>query len=357
MLHADKHIQKGSLMITPSTKTNVSPPQTSPARNCNSIDLFKFICSILVFCVHIPLFDGDISPVMHYLNFGIQHYLARIAVPFFFVSSGYFLFRKMTLDHLDYERIKSYCFKILRLYATWNILLVFGGTTQLWYLSATVVAIILLSICFHLRFSFRRIGFIAATLYIIGLLGDSYYGIVSPLTAHRWIDLLFKAYTHVFHTTRNGLFMGFIFILMGASFAHKENLPKPKQSLIAFLCSMMLLFAEVFTLEHFDLPVDHNMYLSLLPAVYFLFSLVLQIDLKDRPIFKRLRTMGLWIYFTHLLLDRCVRLALSAANQLFGFHMFQLRFLLGLIVTLAFSFAAETLSRKKRFNWLNYLLS
>lgn len=53
------------------------------------VDLVKFICSILVVMIHVAPF-GVNNNVYTLFNYGIQHYLARIAVPFFFVPQGVF---------------------------------------------------------------------------------------------------------------------------------------------------------------------------------------------------------------------------------------------------------------------------
>ena len=115
-------------------------------KNYNGIDLVKFLCAIMVFIIHIPPYQGEVSGLAKYVNFGLQHLVCRVAVPFYFISTGFFLFKKMPLYELDKERIKSYCFKMLRLLGTWHVLLFIGGTGHLWYLGATVIAIILLKL-------------------------------------------------------------------------------------------------------------------------------------------------------------------------------------------------------------------
>lgn len=344
-------------MSMTSTKATIPSRHTPSVQNYNGIDLCKFLCSILVFCIHVPPFSADASRFEQYLNFGMQHYLGRIAVPFFFVSSGFLLFRNMPLCALDHERIKGYCFKLLRLYATWKFLLVLGADGHLWYLPASVVAVILVSLCFHCRFKFHTIWLLAGILYVIGLLGDSYYGIVEPLSSYPLIDLIFRVYRYLFTNTRNGLFMGFIFVLMGASFAHSGRVPSLRISLIGFICSMGMLSAEVFVLMTLHIPAEYNMYVFLIPAVYFLFSFAFQLRLKDRPIFKRLRTAGLWFYFSHLFFNFCVSKALEAAEMYLNLHLNDYIFLFSLTATLLFAFAAEALSRKTTFKWLNYLIS
>ena len=198
-------------------------------KNYNGIDLIKFICAIMVFIIHIPPFQGETSPLMGYMNFGLQHFICRLAVPFYFVSSGFFLFRKMPLYEPNIEIIKDYCFKILRLLGIWTVLLFIGGAWHLWYLGAAVVAIILLSFCFHFRINLKYICAVAILLYIIGLLGDSYYGFAAPLADFTLFKYIFKGYEMAFSTTRNGVFMGFVFVLMGALFSQGKIKIKTKR--------------------------------------------------------------------------------------------------------------------------------
>lgn len=52
--------------------------------NYNGIDIARLICAILVMMIHVPPLGnlGGIG-VFKYLNYGIEGYATRIAVPFF----------------------------------------------------------------------------------------------------------------------------------------------------------------------------------------------------------------------------------------------------------------------------------
>ena len=326
-------------------------------KNYNGIDLVKFLCAIMVFVLHIPPFQGEVSGLAKYVNFGLQQYAFRIAVPFYFISSGFFLFRKMPLYQLDKEIIKSYCFKILRLLGTWHVLLFMGWTGHLWYLGATVIAIILLSFCFHCRIRLGYIYAIACVLYVIGLLGDSYYGLVAPLENVTMINLVFKGYRFAFSTTRNGVFMGFIFVLIGATFSNCRIQLKTRTALVGLAVSMICLFAEVFLLKYNDIPVDYNMYIFLLPATFFLFSFAVSVKLKDRPVYKRLRNIGMMVYFSHLLINEGIALALVLVEKYCGITAIQHQFVLSFLFTLLFAILIEWLSHKNVFKWINWILS
>ena len=327
------------------------------SKNYNGIDLVKFLCAIMVFIIHIPPFQGEVSGLAKYVNFGLQHFVCRMAVPFYFVSSGFFLFKKTPHYKLDKGIVTSYCFKILRLLGTWHVLLFIGGTGHLWYLGATVIAVILLSLCFHFHIRLGHIYVIACALYVVGLLGDSYYGIIAPLENFRIINLVFKGYTLAFSTTRNGVFMGFIFVLMGATFSNCRIRLKKRTTLIGLVVSVLFLFAEVFLLKFNDIPVEYNMYLFLLPATFFLFSFAVSIELKDRPIYKQLRNIGMIVYFSHLLVNKVTAFTLSVVEKYCCIAVTQYQFVFSLLFTLMLAIFTEWLSRKNRFKWINWLIS
>ena len=67
--------------------------------NYNAIDLGKFICAILVVTIHVKPFGANGSEVFTFLNLFLKQYIARIAVPFFFITSGFLLFRKTNHDN------------------------------------------------------------------------------------------------------------------------------------------------------------------------------------------------------------------------------------------------------------------
>lgn len=325
--------------------------QSRPTGSYNGVDLLKFVCAILVFVIHVPLFPGDS------FEFWFQNYLCRLAVPFYFVCSGYFLFRKMPLYEPDTDRIRDYCFKILRLLGIWTILLFAGNTVHLWYLRGTVIAVVMLGLCLRLRLRLPLIWAAACGLYAIGLLGDSYYGLTAGWTDSFVIKLFSKSYGLFFNTTRNGVFMGFIFILMGATLAAHPVGLRPRTALAGLVLSMLCLFAEVFLLQYHKIPADHNMYIFLLPAVFFLFCLATGITLKDRPIYRHLRNIGTLLYFTHVMVDHVVSIAVSVLGNTFGIDISAFQFMLSLFFSLLLAVCVETLSRRERYKWLRWLLS
>lgn len=87
----------------------------------NQIDLFKFIMAIIVVAIH----TGPLINCKNELLITIYNNITKLAVPFFFLSSGFFLGKKLDWSHNETENIitvKKYLVKILKMYVFWNII-------------------------------------------------------------------------------------------------------------------------------------------------------------------------------------------------------------------------------------------
>ena len=320
----------------------------------NGIDLIKFICAFLICIIHINPFQTDVG--FNHINFWLQNCFCRIAVPFYFTAAGFLLFRKTDFNNLSYNRIKNYCFKLLRLLGTWTVLLFVGEKWQMWYLGALVVAVLILSALIK-NTSLTIIVIIALILFVFGLLGDSYYGFVEPLKRYfipRWI---ITGYDTLFSTTRNGVFFSLIFVLIGALFAKKRIIINNIVAVGGFALSIVAMFFEVYLLQRFSHPKDYNMFISLLPLVFFLFYLATHIELKNRPFYATLRVVGVLVFFTHLLVNYLVLLVMPIINSKLRIDLTNHQFIITMCITILLAIAIERLSKIERFHWLKYLYS
>ena len=272
-------------------------------KNYNGVDVIKLICSFLVCMIHIPVFYSKTvelplfeQDACGWANFLIRQGICRIAVPFFFVATGFFFFRKTAERGVESETVKKYCFRLFRLMGIWLFLLFVGPIHQFWYLFASIVAVVVLSVCIYKGVKFRYLIIAACVLYAIGLLGDLYYGLLDPIRGVKAIDYAIKLYERLFLSTRNGIFMGIIFVLIGALFAYKKIKMPMAVAIIGFVITMATHYVEVMLTSVAGLPKDYNMSLSLPIAVFFLFYIAINIRLADRPIYKRLRAIGVLIF-------------------------------------------------------------
>ncbi|MDE5897257.1 MAG: acyltransferase [Clostridia bacterium] len=105
---------------------------TERNQNC-AIDLAKYLFAILVVSIHLIGYafanmaqdgappTGNSNPWMLF-GFPLYYVFARSAVPFFFIASSYFLFRKIGQDSNSRKVIiRKYCIRLLKLYAFWFV--------------------------------------------------------------------------------------------------------------------------------------------------------------------------------------------------------------------------------------------
>lgn len=321
----------------------------------NCIDLVKFICAILVCVLHIKIFTVGESETGDFVNLMISHGICRIAVPFYFVTAGFLLFRKIDINRIgDYkDRIQDYCFKILRLLGIWSFLLFVGNKIQLWYLGGLVIAVIFLSLLFYFKVPMKLIIVISLLLYVIGLLGDAYAVFGQSFRELKVFEYISNFYGDLWGTTRNGIFMGFIFVLIGALFAHRKIVMNMAVAVIGFLTSTGLLLFEVWALKYYWDNKEYNMYISLLPTVFFLFYIATHINLKDRKIYAKLRVVGMLIFYLHLF----VKFAVNYVAEFFALDFVKNNLFIILTVTCVISFIIEWLSHKEKLSWIKWLYS
>ncbi|QHW33592.1 acyltransferase [Paenibacillus rhizovicinus] len=297
--------------------------------NYGGLDWLKFIAALMVVANHT-------SPLQSYsatADFLVSGLLTRIAVPIFFMTAGFLLFRKLTGNpSTDRTALRSYLLKILKLYAIAIVLylplnlymgyftdsltpysllkdIVFDGTFyHLWYLPALLIGLILTFVMYKFM-PFKAMLASASLLYSIGLLGDSYYGIMRDSS---WLNPIYEGMFTVFDYTRNGLFYAPVYLALGAWAAKKPASARPAiVNATLFSASLGLMLAEGMLLHSADFPRHDSMYVFALPATYFLFHWSLQWKV---PASRRFREWRTWVYVLHPLAIVLVRGAAEATH-------------------------------------------
>ena len=208
-------------------------------RQYGGLDYFKLAAAFLVAAIHTsPLasFSAD-------MDFIFTRVIARVAVPFFFMVTGYFLLPQYVFGRSMDRRPLLRCLKkLLYLYLTgiflylpvnlyagqfrdpgirdfFRMVLLDGTFYHLWYLPAAVLGVWIVWFTGR-RMPFKGLMGILLVLYLIGLFGDSYYG------AAEQIPVLKKSYGVLFAVssyTRNGVFYAPVFLAMGAGNGKTQN--------------------------------------------------------------------------------------------------------------------------------------
>ncbi|MCI8327600.1 MAG: acyltransferase family protein [Lachnospiraceae bacterium] len=274
------------------------------------IDAFRMIAAFMVVAIHISPFSVWNQDV----DYLITYCLGRIAVPFFLMTTGYFVLAPYVRSGFKRKYpIRKYFVKNIGLYLMATLLYLpiviyskkmphgimgllkqvfFDGTFyHLWYFPAVIIGCALLM--FLIKKSMRAAIIFSFVAYVIGLFGDSYYGIVKGIP---WLKTIYGAIFSISSYTRNGIFFAPIFILLGILAAMPRYRCRKQVCKIGCVVSLILMLAEGLLIYHFKIQRHHSMYLFLIPTTYFLFQLLLFIRGKVPSWF---RSGSMFIYLIH----------------------------------------------------------
>ncbi|MDF2986126.1 MAG: alanine racemase [Eubacterium sp.] len=279
------------------------------------LDYFRLIAALLIVSIHtFPLIS-----VSQEADFIFTHIIARVAVPFFLMVTGFFLIPELLKGkdgHKGFNALGGFLKKTSLLYGVAILIylpvniytgtfkdklsvtgifkaVVFEGTFyHLWYLPASILGALIVSLLFT-KFSHKLVLGLTLFLYLIALLGDSYYGLTEQVSYLKgFYDILFM----LFDYTRNGLFMTPVFLALGGLIALSGKKYTIKTCLTGFAAATALLLTEGSILHTHQLQRHDSMYLMLLPCMFFLFHLLLNWRGKARNI---LRSFSMLIYIVH----------------------------------------------------------
>lgn len=189
----------------------------------NNLDILKIVMAFLVIALHIfPV--SKIEGIEGLISYEIASGITRIAVPTFFLISGYFLRNKLN----DTAYLWKYAKRILLLYVVWQLiylpdlirfyklgwfsktdmlLKISYGYWHLWYLLATAISVGLL-------YLFRNFSLSVKVILIVLLLFVGYgfqIGIQSNYIHNLDIRFLYE----IIGTTRNFLFFALPMMMIG----------------------------------------------------------------------------------------------------------------------------------------------
>ena len=347
-----------------------------------SIDLLKFLCAMLVVAIHVPPLGEYAFSSAWLLNYGIQQYVARLAVPFFFMCTGFLIFRTSDSDRFSFASGWKQACKLYRLYLLWTVLylplsirnilqdngsllnaatvfirdfLFVGSYFHLWYLNAAAFAVLLVSLLLSKKANLVLIIISAFALYLMGLLSQSWFGLVRHYRSWPLIPEAVDFLSKTMVTARNGLFEAFLFVALGVLAAHKHVRISAAKAAVGFVCSMALLLAEVAVLTRLEWIREHDMYLFLVPAAFFLFLFIVRIDLKTHRLYKILRETSSLIFFLHAGIDYLVCSAYEAVGANIHASYFRHIIVLGASIVLSLGLVLST--RHSRLKWLKKLYS
>lgn len=277
-----------------------------------AIDILKFLFSILIAALHSGVDLGILTP------------LYRLGVPFFFITSSYYLFSKINIQHTDHERnitMLQFVKRNARLYLFWFILwlplllklrtdwfasnlivnilvflrsLLFGSTfSASWYIAALILDCFLI---YHLskKLPTTKLLIIGLVSFVICLAYSTYYGITRNFLFLRYC---LTGFITIFNSVVTGFPAGILWIALGKYFAENHFQTRPHHYLM-LIGGFILLLLENQMVTHFDWVLVNDCYVMLLPVCYALFQIVRNSTLSWKPSIL-LRNYSTMIYTSH----------------------------------------------------------
>lgn len=207
-------------------------------RQDNTIDFLKFIFAIFIVGIHTEILGNGES----FISWFLVHWLFRIAVPFFFVVSGYYLGKKIwnASDKEIKDIFKNYRYRLclpflmwggigmlrqsISMYrrgtGIWKIILhdiqtaIFYPQGAMWFVWACIVAsFIIQAFLKHKKLMLLSIAVIMG--YFFALICNTYYFVIEGTKLKDIVD----GYMYYCISARNGIFVGALFILEGMALA------------------------------------------------------------------------------------------------------------------------------------------
>ncbi len=335
------------------------------------VDIFKFVFSISIVLLHYNIFAA--------IPFGstICALVVRLAVPYFFIAAGYFWSKKIHTAVTSSERknvTTSYCKRLgvkLLILEPISIALVlidsflrhksivttgisiiqnilFYPYGSLWYIQAVIVAVLLLIPIVYRKKELLAI-IPALILYILGTLGNRYYFLIDDTV----IKTIVVQYEKIFVCTRNGLFFGFPFVLLGCIISRFETFfVKQNRFHRAIIIAFFVFFYGLCCFEHYLVQSycghnDNAMYLSYFFVVPLLFIITIQ---PNRFTWSTviLRNLSTSVYLIH----RPIGVAIEYIFNHFHIDSIALTASIGIMVVALVCWVVYRTKRQPFYDWL-----
>lgn len=280
-----------------------------------SIDLAKIFFCCCIIALHTNVLSIIDSDIYYY----IKKIVFRSAVPFFFVTSGYFLGKKIKYVEDTNKCIMNYCKRLLLPLVVFSIInyieldaamlsegrslmsivlsnirsSLFYPPGALWFVWACIIGSIML-IPFFKRNKLGLALILGIVLYVWALICNNYYFIIFDTSIKTLVD----QYTKIFISPRNGIFLGFILLTIGAC-CSRIKVPR-KTSYALLLMSFTFLLAEVFLLKDRAYADEGSLYISQLLFIPSLLLVLLNTDIYiPYDISITMRKLSVGMYYLH----------------------------------------------------------
>lgn len=336
-----------------------------------AVDYFKFFCSLLVVTMHLnPL--RDVNPT---LSMFVNNCFCRIAVPFFFLASGFFISNKIT----NKNNALAYLKRLIKLYLIYTIIYIpqklitlhysgepfwpsvllfmrkfffYGSYAQLWYVTALIVAAALIYLFLNkLNLKPKTVLIITAVLHIIGILISSYREIFDSIPFIKsTIDLYYK----IFFNIENGIFFGLFYTFAGVYIGMNKDRIKKRKYYLYTLFGLVLMPVETYLTYTYLGNTSMRVFFSTAITSVLIFLAVAFTNIPKRfahsgVYFRRLSAL---IYFWHMFISYYLNIVFEYLSIRLNSYVTTI---VVTVLTAALSAVIISLSKRKKFAWLHNL--
>ena len=338
---------------------------TKAGHSLELADLMKFAASIMIFVMHMEVLR-DFGNMYLY-----QEVLSRWGVPFFFVSSSYFLFRRGKNGNIAREDLIKYIKRIALLYLVWFIInlpytvykrLIENGITEpmtwvnfvkagllsstffgSWYLASSVFSA-WMTYMLSKKLRTWNVLQIAFPLYLLCAVSSVYYGAM-PTAFKNVLDSLYFPLN---------LLNGCVFFAIGKWIAENEEKLMNRLSVplcvTGFIAGYLVFGFEVWLGTHFSMLRTTDAGLGLIPVAFFLFVLCL----KSRAVIPnhlQLRKLSTVIYCC----QGDIVCVWGFMRQVMHIQSYLVLFAVALPLLICFCVCVMLLQKKTTWKWCKYL--
>lgn len=327
----------------------------------NSIDVWKMVMAVCVIAIHTDMLCNCKSELLK----SAFNSFTTLAVPFFFLTSGFLIGNKINEqnpDEKNIEYIKKYLFKIIKLYLIWTLIylpmaiyyfikegkgimvsvlsyvrgFIFVGqqynSWPLWYLLSTIYALILLIILIKiLHLKHKKIAIVGSAIFIVSIA-------ITCLTEYKGdvTGILYWIKKIVSYSIGSGrIFTGAFYIPIGIVLSKKE--------LSSITAWMMLILGYIL-----NVIIDNTAISTILVAMSSigLFLIVKKICLPDAPIYYLVRKVSTIIYFIHMYIWTAYYM-LVYGQKTYGIDSFLVTTIISSILAVSYIKIIETVNNRR----------
>ena len=266
----------------------------------------------------------SLSDINSFAGYFVSGIIARFAVPFFLIVSGYFYFDKLTKS--GPKAIFVYLKKIILIYSVWSIpylllelvahfkeepiwnilgrflvnFLFFGSRYHFWYFPALIYSVIIFTLLYTLfRKKIFPFVFLSIILFVIGCLMSCYMDLGNQIPLIQQLNSLEKSYV-----IRRIFFTALPFLMLGSVIKAYSSvlLTWNRRTSIILLVAFSALFLAEMLVLHFVFGVEEVQCFSLYILVAMILIVLLQhpVETKNKAGYYS-RLLANFTYYIHSL--------------------------------------------------------